>query len=76
MPSSAPQVKKDAVAAYGGTIIESEPTLEARENAATAIQQQHGAAFIHPSNDMHVILGQATAGIERLKNARIFLDRI
>ena len=30
MPSTAPQVKKDAVKGYGGEIIESEPTLSAR----------------------------------------------
>ena len=66
MPTSAPQVKKDAVIGYGGTIIECAPNLEARENAAKAIQQKEGATFIHPSNDLDVILGQATASIELL----------
>ena len=31
MPSSAPQVKKDAVKTYGGIIIECPPTLKNRE---------------------------------------------
>jgi threonine dehydratase len=66
MPTSAPQVKKDAVKGYGGIIIECEPTLEAREQAAHKIVQSQGATFIHPSNDLNVILGQGTAAMELL----------
>ena len=61
MPSTAPRVKKDAVKGYGGNIVECEPTLTARENTAKKIEQKEGATFIHPSNDMDVILGQGTA---------------
>ncbi len=61
MPSTAPQVKKDAVKGYNGNIIECEPTLEAREKTAKKIIQKIGATFIHPSNDVNVILGQGTA---------------
>lgn len=68
MPSNAPQVKKDAVKGYGGLIIECEPTLAARENTAKAVEEEQGATFIHPSNDMNVILGQGTACKELLEN--------
>nr|WP_299073733.1 pyridoxal-phosphate dependent enzyme [uncultured Allomuricauda sp.] len=67
MPSSAPQVKKDAVKGYGGEIIICEPTLQAREAAALEIEQSKGATFLHPSNDMDVILGQGTAAKELLE---------
>lgn len=67
MPSTAPQVKKDAVKGYGGQIIECEPTLIARENTAKEIELREGATFIHPSNDMDVILGQGTAAKELLE---------
>lgn len=67
MPTTAPEVKKDAVRGYGGTIIECEPTLEARENTAKSVEQKEGSTFIHPSNDMNVILGQGTACIELLE---------
>lgn len=67
MPHSAPQVKKDAVIGYGGTIIECEPTLEARESTAKEVEKKQGATFIHPSNNMHVILGQGTACSELLE---------
>ena len=66
MPSDAPQVKKEAVKAYGGEITECAPTLEARESTAKSIQEQKGATFIHPFNDFNVILGNASAGKELL----------
>ncbi len=67
MPATAPQVKKDAVAEYGGNIIECEPTLAAREAAAQKIEQETGAKFIHPSNNKKVLIGQGTAGMELLE---------
>ena len=67
MPSSAPQVKKDAVAGYGGLIIECEPTLEARNTAAQKVQKETSATFVHPSNDENVILGQGSACLELLQ---------
>jgi len=67
MPSSAPQVKKEAVKGYGGILAECEPNLAARELASDQIVQHHGATFIHPSNDDHVILGQGTACKELLE---------
>jgi threonine dehydratase len=67
MPSNAPQVKKEAVIAYGGNVIECEPTLRAREQTAEKIQAEKGATFIHPSDDLQVILGQGTAAKELLE---------
>ena len=67
MPDSAPQVKKDAVKGYGGVLVECESTLEARERTSQEIVEKHGATFIHPSNDDHVILGQGTACKELLE---------
>jgi threonine dehydratase len=68
MPSNAPQVKIDAVKGYDGEVIICEPTLQAREATAKVIEQSKGATFIHPSNDMEVILGQGTAGKELLED--------
>ncbi|MFT6998474.1 MAG: threonine dehydratase [Cryomorphaceae bacterium] len=67
MPSNAPQVKKDAVSSYGGIIIECEATLEARDAAAAKIASDSDATFIHPSNDLEVILGQGTSAKELLE---------
>ncbi|MFT5846375.1 MAG: threonine dehydratase [Psychroserpens sp.] len=66
MPSNSPKVKKSAVVEYGGYIIECEPTIKARQNTADSIVKEKGATFIHPSNDLDVILGQGTACLELL----------
>jgi threonine dehydratase len=67
MPSTAPQVKKNAVIGYGGILIECEPTLAARNKTALEVGEKEGATFIHPSNDMNVIIGQGTAAKELLE---------
>ena len=67
MPSNAPQIKRDAVADYGATIVLCEPTLEARETTAAEIVAQQKATFIHPYNNAAVMAGQATVGIEILE---------
>lgn len=68
MPSNAPKVKKEAVKGYGGQVIECEPNLKAREEAAQKIVDEKGATFLHPSNDLDVILGQGTACKELLES--------
>lgn len=68
MPDNAPQVKKNAVRAYGGEIIESESTPAAREAMADKIQKETGATFLHPSNQDEVIYGNATAAMELLED--------
>ncbi len=66
MPINAPQVKKDAVKGYGGIITECESTIEAREKNAKIISNEKGATFLHPSNNLEVIIGQGTACMELL----------
>lgn len=68
MPVTAPEVKKRGVREYGGTIFECAPTLEAREGEAKRVQEETGAAFIHPSDDPRVMLGQGTACYELLED--------
>lgn len=66
MPSNAPQVKKEAVAGYGGQITFCEPTLQARESTMEEIRKKTGAAVIHPYDNERVIAGQGTAALELL----------
>ncbi|MBL8102448.1 MAG: pyridoxal-phosphate dependent enzyme [Anaerolineales bacterium] len=68
MPGNAPQVKKDAVAGYGGQITFCEPTLEARESTLEGIRLDTGATVVHPYNDERVIAGQGTAALELLED--------
>jgi len=68
MPFNAPSVKKEAVKSYGGIITECKPTLESREAESKRIVKETGATFLHPSNNIDVILGQGTAALELLEN--------
>ncbi len=72
MPKTAPKVKKDAVLGYDATVIECEPTLEARESSVLEVIAQTNATMIHPFNDYRVIAGQATAAKELIEDAGIF----
>jgi threonine dehydratase len=67
MPSSAPAVKKAAVAGYGGQITFCEPTLQAREATLAQVVAETGAEIVHPYNDERVIAGQGTAALELLE---------
>ena len=67
MPSNAPEIKKEAVKGYGGELIECEPNLVAREAAAEDVVRTKSATFIHPSNNLDVILGQGTASKELIE---------
>ncbi|MEM9410549.1 MAG: threonine/serine dehydratase [Planctomycetota bacterium] len=67
MPSSAPKVKMEATAAYGGEIVLTGPRAEDREQAAASLVAERGATFLHPSNDLNVILGQGTSAMELIE---------
>jgi threonine dehydratase len=67
MPNNAPQVKKDAVAGYGGQVTFCAPTLEAREATLARIYERTGANVVHPYNDERVMAGQGTAALELLE---------
>ena len=67
MPSNAPKIKKDAVKGYGGELIECEPNLESRDAAAKDLVDSKRATFIHPSNNLDVIIGQGTASKELIE---------
>ena len=68
MPNTSAQVKKDAVAGYGGHITFCAPTLEARESTLEEIRRETGATFIHPYDNERVIAGQGTAALELLQD--------
>jgi len=64
MPSSAPLVKQQAVAGYGGRIILCEPTLAAREETAARVVEETGGTLLHPFDHPDVIAGQGTLALE------------
>jgi threonine dehydratase len=72
MPRTAPEIKKKAVAGYGGIITFCEPTLQAREETLTGVVAQTGAAIVHPYDNEWVIAGQGTAAKEMIEDAGSF----
>ena len=64
IPRTAPQAKKDAVAGYGGRVVECEPSTTSREAVFAQVMAGSGAEFVHPYNDPRVIAGQATCSRE------------
>jgi threonine dehydratase/serine racemase len=68
MPSTALSNKRRAVEGYGARVITCEPTLEARETTADAVEKQTGAIFIPPYDHPDIIAGQGTAALELLED--------
>ncbi len=68
MPTSAPAVKRRAVAGYGAAIFPCEPTLAAREAALRDVVARTGAVFIPPYDDDRIIAGQGTAALELVED--------
>lgn len=70
MPVTAPQVKVDAVRRFGGDqvdIVLTGDSYSDAQAAAARLQHEHGYTFVHPFDDPAVIAGQATVGMEILR---------
>ena len=68
MPENAPKAKVAAVKDYGGQVTLCASNAVAREETANRIQKETGATFLHPSDQIEVILGQGTAALELLED--------
>jgi threonine dehydratase len=69
MPRDAPRVKVDAVRGYGARIVFSGSAPLDREKALEEVVRETGAEFVHPSDDLRVIAGQGTCGLEIVQEA-------
>lgn len=64
MPSDAPQVKLDATRGYGAEVVLYDRVRENRETLARALAEARGAVLVPPFDDVRVIAGQGTIGLE------------
>ena len=79
MPSPTPKQKIDQVQMFGGdaiTIVLEGDTYDDCYMAAIQECEKGGKAFVHPFNDEKVIEGQATVGLEILKQTPEDIDYI
>jgi threonine dehydratase len=70
MPTTTPQVKIDAVAAFGGDNVQIVLHGESYSDAALhakALEAKKGFTFVHPFDDPDVIAGQGTVAMEILR---------
>ncbi|HEY9593841.1 MAG TPA: pyridoxal-phosphate dependent enzyme [Spirochaetia bacterium] len=68
MPEDAPRVKVAAVRGYGARIVFSDGTPHGRDEVMRKVREETGAEFIHPSDDLRVIAGQATCAAEVIED--------
>jgi threonine dehydratase len=67
MPVTTPQLKVDAVAARGATVVLQGDTYDDAYAYARHLEAEKGLTFIHPFDDPDVIAGQGTIGMEILR---------
>jgi threonine dehydratase len=63
MPASAMQSKVEATRRYGGEVIQTEGSLL---DACLALQRERDLTLVHPFDDLTVMAGQGTVGLELL----------
>lgn len=69
MPHTAPAVKVAACQALGAEVVFVEPMMEARVATAERLADAHGYALVPPFDDLRVIAGQGTIGMEIVDDA-------
>lgn len=69
MPSDAPPVKIARTRAFGGEVIPYDRESEDREAIVRRICEERRAAFVHPFDDLDVMAGQGTVGLELTEQA-------
>ena len=69
IPSVAPISKVEATKRMGAHIEIIDGVYDDAHHAAAAFQEKHGGVFIHPFDDIDVIAGQGTIGLEIMEQA-------
>ena len=76
MPSDAPAVKIEGTRAEGAEIIFFDRYRESREDIAARISTETGATVVPSFDDVHIVAGQGTVGLEILEQIDSSLKRI
>lgn len=76
MPATTPIIKVEATRAFGAEVVLFGDSFDDAYAKAVELQKEHGYIFIHPFNDIEVLLGQGTTALEicdQLKNVDVIL---
>ncbi|EXY05363.1 bifunctional threonine ammonia-lyase/L-serine ammonia-lyase TdcB [Bacillus cereus] len=66
MPTSAPQAKVDATRGYGSEVVLYGETFDDAKAKCEEIIQETGETYLHPYDDVEVMAGQGTIGLDIL----------
>jgi threonine dehydratase len=67
MPTTTPQLKVDAVRAFGGEVVLFGDSYSDAYTHAVGLEKAQGLTFVHPFDDPDVIAGQGTIAMEILR---------
>jgi len=76
MPRTTPRIKVDAVERLGARVVLEGDSYEEASALARQIREEDGRVFIHPYDDLDVIAGQGTIGVEILRQHAEPIDAI
>ncbi|MEM6603643.1 MAG: threonine ammonia-lyase [Pseudomonadota bacterium] len=74
MPSVTPMAKVEATRSFGAQIVLAGDTFDECQSEMYKIQKERGLTLIHPFNDLAVMAGQGTIGLEIDEQAEDDLD--
>lgn len=69
MPEDAPAAKMAATRGYGAEVVTYDRYTEDREAIGAALVEERGSTLVPPFDDLRVIAGQGTAGLELAEDA-------
>ena len=76
MPLTTPEIKVNAVRALGGKVVLYGDAFDQAAAHALQLQKKQGYTFVHPFDDLDVIAGQGTVGMEILRQHTGALDAV
>ena len=76
MPADAPAVKRDATLAAGAEIVAYDRTTESREEIGARLAADKGCVLVPSFDDVDVIEGQGSAGVEILDQLGALPDKV
>ncbi|MFO0748226.1 MAG: threonine ammonia-lyase, biosynthetic [Myxococcota bacterium] len=76
MPTTTPSIKVDAVRALGAEVVLVGDSFDQARSHAVGLGDARGLVFVHPYDDLDVIAGQGTIGMELLRQLRGPIDAV
>jgi len=76
MPTTTPSIKVDAVRALGAEVVLVGDSFDQARAHAVTVGAARGLVFVHPYDDLDVIAGQGTIGMELLRQLQGPIDAV